>query len=119
MVVINIYSHFLNSTRKLILAGVTLRGDFEILAYNIVYWLTSKLPWEGLIKDCLAVQKAKESAMQNVSQFLMTCFGKKQVPGTSELNKIFCLSLIYRLPFLLNQQNIGDLHYEYLHLYLF
>lgn len=71
-----------SSTYMIILAGVTLRGDFEILAYNIVYWLTSKLPWEGLIKDCLAVQKAKESAMQNVSQFLMTCFGKKQVPGT-------------------------------------
>ncbi|KAE8741963.1 hypothetical protein FOCC_FOCC012523 [Frankliniella occidentalis] len=60
--------------------GQTRRGDMEILAYNMVHWLSSKLPWEGMIKDCVAVHKAKEAAMQNVPQFLKTCFGKKQVP---------------------------------------
>lgn len=53
----------------------------EILAYNIVHWLSSKLPWETVLKDPAAVQKAKETAMQNVPVFLKTCFGKKQVPG--------------------------------------
>lgn len=60
--------------------GTTRRGDMEILAYNMVHWLSSKLPWESVLKDCAAVQKAKESAMQNVPEFLKSCFGKKQVP---------------------------------------
>ncbi|KAK3910563.1 Nucleosomal histone kinase 1 [Frankliniella fusca] len=60
--------------------GTTRRGDMEILAYNVVQLLSSKLPWEGLLKDCVAVHKAKEAAMQNVPQFLKSCFGKKQVP---------------------------------------
>lgn len=53
----------------------------EILAFNIVHWLSSKLPWEGKLDDAVAVQKAKESAMKNVTGFLKDCFGKKPIPG--------------------------------------
>jgi hypothetical protein len=60
---------------------ITRRGDFEVLAYNIVHWLSSKLPWDAKLKDADGVQKAKESAMQNVPAFLKDCFGKKPVPG--------------------------------------
>ena len=64
----------------LFIVVITRRGDMEILAFNIVHWLSSKLPWEGL-NDCVLVQKAKESAMQNVTVFLKDCFGKKPIPG--------------------------------------
>lgn len=48
----------------------TMRGDLEILLYNVIQWLTGSLPWEGILKDCVAVQKAKEKAFQDVENFL-------------------------------------------------
>lgn len=68
------------TSRDAHVGGTTYRGDMEILAYNIVHWLSSKLPWETVLKDPSAVMKAKETAMQNVPVFLKTCFGKKPIP---------------------------------------
>jgi len=47
----------------------------------MIQWLTSKLPWESIMNNPAAVEEAKIKAMQNVPEFLKTCFEKKAVPG--------------------------------------
>ncbi|KMQ96803.1 nucleosomal histone kinase 1-like protein [Lasius niger] len=51
----------------------TLRGDIEILSYNIILWLCGSLPWEKLL-DPVTVQKEKEKAYKNIDDFLKKCF---------------------------------------------
>uniref|UniRef100_A0AAG5CZ41 non-specific serine/threonine protein kinase n=1 Tax=Anopheles atroparvus TaxID=41427 RepID=A0AAG5CZ41_ANOAO len=58
---------------------MTMRGDFEILAYNIIEWAGGHLPWkeEKLLKDCNKVQQMKEEAMGDIANFLKKCFRKQ------------------------------------------
>lgn len=58
----------------------TMRGDFEILGYNIIQWLCGKLPWENNLKDISYVQKAKEKAIDNTQKFLNDCFNDVPMP---------------------------------------
>lgn len=51
----------------------TLRGDIEILYYNMILWLCNSLPWEKLT-DKVAVQKEKEKAFGDINGFLNKCF---------------------------------------------
>lgn len=51
-----------------------MRGDFEILGYNMIQWLCGSLPWEKDLSDQIAVQKQKEKAFENIPQFLNKCF---------------------------------------------
>jgi hypothetical protein len=51
-----------------------MRGDFEILLYNMIQWLCGSLPWEKNLKDLSSVQQQKEKAFNNVQKFLKTCF---------------------------------------------
>ncbi|XP_048479489.1 nucleosomal histone kinase 1 isoform X1 [Plutella xylostella] len=44
----------------------TMRGDLEILAYNMLQWLAGSLPWEDRLGEPKAVQAAKEAFMKNV-----------------------------------------------------
>lgn len=53
------------------------RADFEILGYNLVHWLSGKLPWNGVSKE-VEVQSQKEKHMSNIDSFLSTCFGKEK-----------------------------------------
>ncbi|CAD6225881.1 GSCOCG00005773001-RA-CDS [Cotesia congregata] len=58
----------------------TMRGDLEILLYNVIQWITGSLPWEGILKDCVAVQRAKEKAFQDVEKFLEGLEGREGLP---------------------------------------
>lgn len=51
-----------------------MRGDMEILTYNIIQWLCDSLPWEKNLTDPSAVQKQKESAFSDTKKFLNQCF---------------------------------------------
>ncbi|XP_011136799.2 serine/threonine-protein kinase VRK1 [Harpegnathos saltator] len=51
----------------------TLRGDIEVLYYNMILWLCGSLPWEKLA-DKVNVQKEKEKAFGNINNFLDKCF---------------------------------------------
>ncbi|OQR78883.1 serine/threonine-protein kinase VRK1-like [Tropilaelaps mercedesae] len=53
----------------------TRRTDIEILGFNLLHWLTGKLPWLKLIKDCKAVAASKESHMTDVKKLVTSCFG--------------------------------------------
>ena len=51
-----------------------MRGDMEILAYNVIQWLCGSLPWEKNLSDPSIVQKQKESAFSDPEKFLSQCF---------------------------------------------
>ena len=55
-----------------------MRGDIEILAYNLIQWCGVELPWvtDKLLNYPVKVQQAKEDAMSNVNKFLQKCFDK-------------------------------------------
>lgn len=55
-----------------------MRGDLEILAYNLIQWHCGFLPWEksNLLNNPAKVQEAKEDSMKNVDKFMKTCFDK-------------------------------------------
>ncbi|XP_060804869.1 serine/threonine-protein kinase VRK1 [Amyelois transitella] len=44
----------------------TMRGDLEILGYNMLQWLVGELPWEKNLKVPKTVQDMKEAFMKNV-----------------------------------------------------
>lgn len=51
-----------------------MRGDFEVLLFNIIQWICGSLPWEKNLKDPSAVQQQKEKAFKDVQKFLKECF---------------------------------------------
>lgn len=64
----------------------TRRGDFEILAYNLIHWLGGNLPWDQKLNDPMLVQKEKEQAMSDIPSFLKTAFGDTHPPGKIKFN---------------------------------
>lgn len=59
----------------------TMRGDMEVLAYNVVQWAGTLLPWEAekLLASPVKVQESKEKHMKDVGGFMKYCF-KKDIP---------------------------------------
>lgn len=58
----------------------TMRGDFEILGYNLIHWAGAQLPWEHIENDPTKVQAQKNKAMSDVKGFMKTCFKNDDVP---------------------------------------
>lgn len=60
----------------------TMRGDIEILAYNLIEWSGGKLPWveKKLIAKPVDVQTSKEEFMKSTDKSLKSCFGSTPVP---------------------------------------
>ncbi|XP_067006886.2 serine/threonine-protein kinase VRK1 [Anabrus simplex] len=58
----------------------TRRGDLEILAYNMLHWVASKLPWEKHVPDNKLVQEEKVRYMADIPALLQWCFGKQTPP---------------------------------------
>jgi serine/threonine protein kinase len=52
------------------------RSDLESLGYNMVYWLTSVLPWMSNDDDYEVVKSKKQICMQELDHFLHFCFGR-------------------------------------------
>nr|CAD7264216.1 unnamed protein product [Timema shepardi] len=68
-------------------AGVmSYRGDLEILAYNMLYWLTGRLPWLHAIKDCRKVEELKRRFMDDIPGLMKDCF---KGPAPDSLVKFF------------------------------
>lgn len=62
---------------------ITMRGDLEILGYNIIHWSGAPLPWEAqkLLDNPQKVQELKEASFKNVTNFLIKCFSN-EIPDT-------------------------------------
>lgn len=60
-----------------------MRGDMEILAYNLIQWTGGDLPWEKneLLNVPVKVQQSKDELMANVSARLKDCYGSQKCPG--------------------------------------
>lgn len=67
----------------------TMRGDIEILAYNIIQWGGGELPWEKnkLLGTPVKVQQAKDELMSGVDSRLKACFSNQQCPGKLSFTK--------------------------------
>lgn len=72
----------------------TMRGDIEILAYNIIQWGGGELPWEKnkLLGTPVKVQQAKDELMSGVDSRLKACFPNQQCPGEISQNKCICFT---------------------------
>lgn len=72
-----------------------MRGDLEILAYNLIQWAGGDLPWEKnkLLGTPVKVQQAKDELMSSLDTRLKSCFSNQQCPGT-HLSISLSLSLI-------------------------
>lgn len=53
------------------------RSDLECLGYNLIYWLTSDLPWSKYLSDPEMVHKKKTKCNQNVRAFLEYTFNSE------------------------------------------
>ncbi|KAF2883493.1 hypothetical protein ILUMI_22666 [Ignelater luminosus] len=51
------------------------RSDLECLGYNLIYWLTSQLPWSGDTENPEVVQKKKTKCIDHLKEFLDYSFG--------------------------------------------
>lgn len=60
----------------------TMRGDFEVLAYNLLHWSGGSLPWElkKLLPNPKAVQESKEAFMKSIDNSVKTSFGATPPP---------------------------------------
>lgn len=60
-----------------------MRGDFEILAYNVIQWAGGELPWEknNLLGTPAKVQQAKDELMSALDSHLKNCFSNQTCPG--------------------------------------
>lgn len=63
-----------------------MRGDIEILAYNLIQWTGGELPWEKkkLLEVPTKVQQAKEDLMSNVGSRLKDCYVDNKIPGETQ-----------------------------------
>ncbi|KAJ4436629.1 hypothetical protein ANN_16760 [Periplaneta americana] len=68
----------------------TRRGDLEILGYNLVQWMTSKLPWENNLRDSVHVHQQKNKYMDNIPEFVKKCFQKTNPPGKGTKKASVC-----------------------------
>lgn len=61
----------------------TMRGDLEILAFNLIHWSGATLPWEKekLLTDPVKVQQSKEKHMNDITGFMKYCYGKESPPS--------------------------------------
>ncbi|XP_026280806.1 serine/threonine-protein kinase VRK1 isoform X2 [Frankliniella occidentalis] len=60
------------------------RGDMEILAYNMLQWVCSRLPWEDDLSDPEKVAEQKRECMDNIPHFLRLCFPNDDAPSVLE-----------------------------------
>ena len=56
------------------------RSDLEILAYNLVHWMSGDLPWMDKLTDPKYVQAQKQGYLNDVKAFLQRCFQSEDYP---------------------------------------
>lgn len=65
-----------------------MRGDIEILLYNMIQWLSGSLPWENNLSDPAAVQRQKDKAFDDIPLFLNSCFAHGAPEPVNKLMKL-------------------------------
>ena len=57
------------------------RGDFEILGYNVLQWLTGRLPWEDNLTSPEYVAGEKNKYMADVKKLVKVCYAATTPPA--------------------------------------
>lgn len=67
----------------------TMRGDFEILGYNLIQWMGVLLPWEAdkILDKPIKVQEAKEKFMKEIDSALKKLFPSSVPDGIKNFMK--------------------------------
>ena len=68
------------------------RSDLEILGYNMVHWMSGKLPWIDNLSDHEYVHNQKNGFLRDIPSFLWRCFGD-QYPDVLEEYLNYVVSL--------------------------
>ena len=68
------------------------RSDLEILGYNLVHWMSGKLPWMDNLSDHQYVHNQKNGFMRDIPSFLWRCF-EDQYPDVLEEYLNYVVSL--------------------------
>jgi len=74
------------------------RSDLEILAYNLVHWMSGDLPWMDQLTNPTNVQKQKIGYMNDVKAFLQRCFKSEDYPAVLEEFLNYVVSLEFDTP---------------------
>jgi len=74
------------------------RSDLEILAYNLVHWMSGELPWMDKLTDPTYVQKQKIGYMNDIKAFLQRCFQSEDYPAVLEEFLNYVVSLEFDTP---------------------
>ena len=56
------------------------RSDLEMLGYNLVHWISGKLPWMNNLSNYEYVHMQKNGFMEDIEYFLSYCFDDKIYP---------------------------------------
>ncbi|CAG2111851.1 unnamed protein product [Medioppia subpectinata] len=72
---------------------ISRRSDVECLAYNVIEWLSGRLPWMDCLANAAKVETMKRDGMKNMDKLLRQCFAGHTVPTglkefMQEVNKI-------------------------------
>ncbi|XP_063706699.1 serine/threonine-protein kinase VRK1 [Culicoides brevitarsis] len=59
----------------------TMRGDMEILGYNLIHWIGGQLPWESFLSDVNKVKDAKEKLKNSGKAFEKQFSSKTKTPS--------------------------------------
>ncbi|KAK5980719.1 Nucleosomal histone kinase 1 [Trichostrongylus colubriformis] len=67
------------------------RGDLEILAYNMVYWLSGSLPWEGYESNPEKIYQMKEAFLKGLPSSLKELL-KNNLESVTPLKEVFSIA---------------------------
>ncbi|OQR79271.1 serine/threonine-protein kinase VRK1-like [Tropilaelaps mercedesae] len=56
------------------------RSDLEVLLYNLIYWISGKLPWSSNREEAEDIASQKEIYMRDPQELMIVCFGRKGAP---------------------------------------
>jgi len=85
-------------------AAPSIRGDLEILFYNILHWLGGRLPWIT-ITDGARIQQAKITARSDAAGFVRSIFTNKNSISSKMLD---ALTQFFREIIQMNYTDKGD-----------
>ncbi|KAL1121995.1 hypothetical protein AAG570_003403 [Ranatra chinensis] len=76
------------TSRDMHMGVATRRGDMEVLGFNLLQWVVSKLPWEDSISSPVQVQEKKQELMSDVSSYVKKHFSSLPQGLISFLNYV-------------------------------
>ncbi|XP_003740697.1 serine/threonine-protein kinase VRK1 [Galendromus occidentalis] len=62
------------------MGALSRRSDLEVLLYNLLFWISGKLPWSSNREEADQIARQKDIYMRDPQTLMMACFGRKGSP---------------------------------------